>query len=107
MDKIERAMSMSGTPIEAPAALKPCELYRDHGTARPSVTQGHHIRPIYLQNRKYGRIQDPELMYLCGTCHDNVHAWLYWIMGERKKPDPEPPARAKRQAWQTYEWFQS
>lgn len=85
-------------PRTAPAALHPCELYLDHGSAKPSITQGHHVKPVYLQNRKYGRIVDSTLMYLCGTCHDNVHAWLYHLMGERRMPDPVPPPRAQAQA---------
>lgn len=91
--------------MAAPASLWPCAMYRDHGSAAPSVTQGHHVRPVYLQNRKYGRIQDNTLLYLCGTCHDNTHAWLYWLMRERTKPNPEPPARAKALAQGAYDWY--
>lgn len=92
-------------PITAPAAEKPCELYLDHGSSNPVITQGHHIFPVYLQNRKYGKIVIPDLMYLCGTCHDSVHAWLYWIMGERKKPSVPVPPRAEALAWRAYQWF--
>lgn len=92
-------------PTTAPAAEKPCEMYLDHGSARPSVTQGHHVFPVYLQNRKYGRIVHGELMFLCGTCHDNLHAWLYWLMGERKIPNPEPPRRAKAHAARVVDWY--
>ena len=90
----------------APAAEKPCELYA-HGTggSQPSVTQGHHVFPVYLQNRKYGQIQDGTLIYLCGTCHDNTHAWLYWLMGERREPLPTPPPRARALAQRAYDWF--
>ena len=91
--------------LTAPAADKPCSIYIDHGSARPAVTQGHHVKPVYLQNRKYGRIVDPTLMYLCGTCHDNVHAWIYWLMGERTKPNPEPPLRAQRLAAWVVDWY--
>lgn len=97
--------AMTTLPLTAPAALKPCELYLDHGSSRPSMTQGHHVLPVYLQNRVYGRIQDPALMYLCGTCHDNTHAWLYWLMGDRSKPNPEPPARSKALAQRAYDWY--
>ena len=41
---------------EARAADRPCELYRYHAPV-PSRTQGHHRRPVYLQNRVYGRIR--------------------------------------------------
>lgn len=89
----------------APAADKPCELYRDHGSAVPSVTQGHHVFPVYLQNRVDGRIMDPTLAWLCGTDHDSVHAWLYYLMGERRRPDPDPPPRAKALAQRAYDWY--
>lgn len=92
-------------PITASATDKPCELYLDHGSARPVITQGHHIKPVYLQNRKYGKIVSNELMYLCGNCHDSIHAWLYWIMGERKMPTAPVPIRAKNKAQQAYDWF--
>lgn len=82
-------------------------MYRDHGSARPSRTQGHHRRPVYLQNRKYGRIVHPELIWLCGTCHDNVHDWLSWLLGEARQSDPIPPPRAIREAEETYEWYMS
>lgn len=94
-----------GDPYTAQAALKPCELYKDHGSATPVITQGHHIYPIYLQNRKFGRIVHPDLMWLCGTCHDNIHAWLYWIMGERKQPLTTVPPRARAQAEFVLNWF--
>ena len=93
--------SLSG----ASAAVRPCEMYRDHGSATPSVTQGHHVYPVYLQNRKFGEIRIATMVWLCGTCHDNVHAWLYWLMGERSKPNPQPPARAKAQAQIALDWF--
>lgn len=89
----------------APAADKPCELYADHGSALPAVTQGHHIYPVYLQNRKYGGIRHGDLIWLCGTCHDNTHAWLYHLMGERRLPNPEPPRRSKALAQRAYDWY--
>lgn len=89
----------------ASAVEKPCELYAHGGGSRPSVTEGHHIFPVYLQNRKYGRIRRPDLIFLCGTCHDNVHAWLYHLMGDRREPNPAPPPRAQRLAERAFEWF--
>ncbi len=59
-------------PREARAADRPCELVRYH-QPRPSRTQGHHRHPVYLQNRVWGRIRDNELLWVCGTCHDNIH----------------------------------
>lgn len=82
-------------PALASAATRPCALYLDHGSAVPSVTQAHHVFPVYLQHRLWGEVRDRTLLHLCGTCHDNVHAWLYWITGERAHPLPTPPARAR------------
>ena len=91
-------------PRTARAADKPCELYKTHA---PKVvrTQGHHLKPVYLQNRVYGRIQDPWLMWLCGGCHDSVHEWLSWLLGEARKPSPEPGRYAKALAQCAYDWF--
>lgn len=97
--------SLEGLPITASAAERPCEMYLDHGSARPAVTQWHHLFPIYLQNRVYGHIELPDLAFLCGTCHDNTHAWLYWLLGERREPTPHPPARAKALAMKAYDWY--
>lgn len=91
----------------AQAALHPCEMYVDHGSARPCLTQGHHLKPVFLQNRVYGRLVDGTLMWLCGTCHDNLHAWLYFLLGERREPTPHPPARAKAAAQKVFDWFEA
>lgn len=93
-------------PRTARAADKPCELYSYHA---PAVvrTQGHHMHPVYLQNRLYGRIQDPELKWLCGSCHDAVHEWIGWLLGETRRPVPEPGRLAKAEAQRTVDWYQS
>lgn len=93
-----------GAPLSAPAAEKPCQLHRYH---RPRVvrTQGHHRHPVYLQNRVYGRIRDPELLWVCGTCHDSIHEWLSWLLGEARKPNPEPGTRAKDEATASALWY--
>lgn len=91
-------------PITAQAAEKPCEMYRYH-RPRPTRTQGHHRHPVYLQNRVYGKIQDSELLWVCGSCHDSIHDWLYWLMGERRKPHPDPGWRIKAEAERSYDWF--
>lgn len=103
-DEILR-LALAGSPLFASAAERPCEMYVDHGSAKPAVTQGHHVYPVYLQNRKYGKIVDGTLRFLCGTCHDSTHAWLYWIMGERKEPNPHPPPRAKALAQHALDWY--
>lgn len=90
----------------ARAADKPCALYRYHA---PQVvrTQGHHTRPVYLQNRVYGRIQDPDLMWLCGSCHDAVHEGISWMLGEARKPEPMPGRLALAEARRTVAWYQA
>lgn len=93
-------------PITAQASLKPCQLHKYHWP-RPTRTQGHHRHPIYLQNRVYGKIQDAALLFLCGTCHDSVHDWLSFLLGESRKPDPEPGRRAKAEAHYAYDWYKS
>lgn len=98
-------MSLVVEHAKAPAAERPCEMYRDHGSAVPCMTQGHHWYPVFLQNRVYGQIQDSTLAWLCGTCHDNIHAWLYFLLGERREPAPHPPPRAKAWAQQVFDWY--
>ncbi len=90
----------------ASAGRRPCEAYVDHGSSPPVRTQGHHLHPVFLQNRVYGRIRDPQLIWLCGTCHDSIHAWLDWLLGEAYQP-PTPPRRLKRIAEETFAWYQS
>ena len=88
----------------AQATAHPCELHDYHAPA-PVVTEGHHWKPVYLQNRLYGRIVDSTLTWLCSNCHEAVHAWLYYLMGERRRPNPDPGRKAKAEAQRTYEWF--
>ncbi len=84
-------------------AEKPCVLHKYHAP-EPVMTEGHHIHPVFLQNRLYGKIQDNILKYLCSNCHDAVHAWLYWLLGERREP-PKVGRFAKEEAQRTYDWF--
>lgn len=83
---------------DAKAADRPCELYAHTSSPIPTRTQGHHRDPVYLQNRAYGRIVNGTLMWLCGLCHDSVHDWISWTLGEARKPEPEPGWKAKREA---------
>lgn len=91
----------------AQASEKPCQLYAHTGTPRPSRTQGHHRHPIYLQNRVYGRIRDPELLFLCGLCHDSVHDVISWMLGEARQPNPMPGRKAVDEARRTVAWYRS
>lgn len=95
---------VTGAPREAKSADQPCQLHRYH-SPRPSRTQGHHRHPVYLQNRVYGNIRDPELLWVCGTCHDNIHEWLSYLLGEARKPEPMPGRKARAEAQRSFEWY--
>lgn len=92
-------------PTTAQAADKPCELYVHKIAPRPSRTQGHHRHPVYLQNRVYGKTQDTELMYLCGLCHDSVHDWVSYLLGEAREPNPNPGFKHKAEARRVVGWY--
>lgn len=96
-------------PRTAPASLHPCEFYSvsGHGSARPSRTQGHHRRPVYLQMRLWGEVRIHDLKWACGTDHDSTHAWIDWLLGEARKPDPEPPPRCKAEAQAVVDWYRA
>lgn len=96
---------MATEPRTAPAADRPCQLYAHTDPPIPARTQGHHRHPVYLQNRVYGQIRDPELMWLCGTCHDNVHEVIGWLLGETRKPSPMPGRKAFTEARRTVDWY--
>lgn len=91
-------------PRTARAVDHGCELYKVH-VPKPVRTEGHHRHPVYLQNQVYGRIQDPELLWVCGNCHDAIHEWLSWLLGDARKPEPEPGRKAKAEAQRSYDWF--
>lgn len=91
----------------ATAASRPCQLYVHAGTPRPTRTQGHHRYPVYLQNRIYGEILLPELLWLCGLCHDSVHDVIGWLLGESRQPDPMPGYAVLREAKRTVAWYRS
>lgn len=93
-------------PATATASSRPCELYRYHAPA-PVRTQGHHRHPVYLQNRLFGRIVDNELLWVCGTCHDSVHEWVAYLLGEARRPSPEPGRLAKAEAERTVDWYRA
>lgn len=82
----------------ATAASHPCQLYAHHAAPRPTRTQGHHRFPEYLQRRVWGETRDGRLLWLCGLCHDSVHDWISWTLGDARKPDPEPGTAVRREA---------
>lgn len=97
-------------PKTAKAADHPCELYTHDGYPRPTRTQYHHRHPVYLQNRVYGQIRDqdrPDMLWLCGLCHDSVHDWVSYLLGEAREPYPHPGRKAKQEAERTVAWYRS
>lgn len=81
-------------------------MYKDHGSIAPSLTHRHHVKPEFLQRRLYdGKEPHQEITYLCGACHDNLHNWLYFLLGEWREPDPHPPYRARQWAQVAYDWY--
>lgn len=82
---------------------RPCSLVGYHAPT-PVMTEYHHRKPVFLQNRLYGQIRYPADMWLCSNCHDAVHAWLYWLLGMRQRPTFIGRA-AKAEAEQTYAWY--
>lgn len=89
----------------APATMHPCQLYRTHAP-RPTRTQWHHRFPEYLQRRVWGetRVQaspqdsHPDMLWLCGTCHDSVHDWISYLVDGWRRPDPPPGTTVRREA---------
>ncbi len=84
---------------------QPCMLVTYHAP-RPVMTEFHHSKPVFLQNRLYGQIVYGGDVYYCSNCHDSVHAWLYWLLGERRKP-PYMGWAAMESAQSTFEWYSS
>lgn len=94
----------STQPRVATAATRPCQLHRYHWP-KPSRTHGHHRKPMYLQKEVWGEVRDHELLWSCGTDHDNVHEWIDWLLGRARRPDPEPGRTEKREAERTVAWY--
>lgn len=91
-------------PMKAQAAEHPCHLYAYHAPV-PVRTQAHHRKPQYLQLRLWGEVRYGADLFVCGTCHDSIHAWLDWLLGEAHKPDPEPGRIVKAEAQATHDWY--
>lgn len=62
---------------------------------------------MYLQNREYGEIRDPQLIWLCGLCHDSRHDWIGFLLGETREPSPHPGIKHKAEAQRTVDWYRS
>jgi hypothetical protein len=68
------------------------------------MLQFHHQKPVFLQNKLYGKIVYPPSLWVCANCHDSIHAWLYWLLGEHRRPAGIGRA-AKAEAQRTYDWY--
>lgn len=90
-------------PTTAYAPEQECELVEYHAPA-PVMVEHHHTRPVFLQNRLYGRIVHGADLWVCSNCHDAIHAWLYWLLGERRQP-PRIGRAAKAEAQRTFDWY--
>jgi hypothetical protein len=82
---------------------RPCQLNRYHAP-EPVMTEFHHRRPVFLQNRLYGRVRYGPDLWVCSNCHDSIHAWLYWLLGEHRRP-PYIGRNAKAEAQRTFNWY--
>jgi hypothetical protein len=97
------------TPPTVPAqrtAFAPeqvCELVSYHAPA-PVMVEYHHQKPVALQNELYGEIVYGPSLWVCGNCHDAIHAWLYWLLGEHRQP-PRIGRAAKAEAEAAYAWY--
>lgn len=80
-----------------------CELVGYHAPA-VVITEYHHQKPVFLQNRVYGHVKYGPSLWVCSNCHEAIHAWLYWLLGERKKPVNVGRA-AKAEAERTHAWY--
>lgn len=95
-----------GGVLTATARDHPCELYVYHWP-RPIRTQFHHSKPVYLQNRLFGRILYGPDFWVCGTCHDSLHETIDWLLSEGRKPNPMPGRKVLRKAGETVDWYQA
>src|SRR5690348_2139849 len=98
-------MIVPSSPYSAFFEVQTCELLKYHGP-RPVMTQHHHQKPIFLQNRLYGKIVYGPSLWVCSNCHDSIHAWLYYLLGEHQKP-PYIGRAAKEEAERTMAWYLS
>lgn len=90
-------------PASAFFPEQPCQLVKAH-SPRPVMTEHHHTKPEYLQNRLWGEVRFGPDLWVCANCHDAIHAWLYWLLGEHRRPLNIGYA-ARAQAERTYQWY--
>lgn len=90
-------------PRQAFAADQHCELVTYHAPA-PVIVEHHHQKPEFLQRRIYGKTIYGPSLWVCGNCHDAIHAWLYWLLRERAEP-PQIGYAARKEAERTHSWY--
>jgi hypothetical protein len=41
------------------------------------------------------------MLWVCGLCHDGIHEWIGYLLGESRKPNPYAPQSlfAQEAAW--------
>ena len=83
----------------------PCTLVAYHAPT-PVMTEYHHTRPVFLQDRLYGRIVYGPDKWVCSNCHDAIHAWLYHLLGMWERPTYMGRA-ARLEAERTFEWYRA
>ena len=86
---------------------KPCEIYSHRCAPYPSRTQGHHLYPVYLQKRLWGEVRLHDRVWACGLCHDSIHDWIDWQLGEARQPLPHPGRNHRRYAEMALEWYRA
>lgn len=89
----------------ASADKKPCVMHKYH-FPKPIRTNGHHRYPMYLQDELWGEVRLKDIIYLCGTCHDSIHAWADWLLGRAYQP-PAPGRKIKTEAQMIVDWYKS
>jgi hypothetical protein len=82
---------------------QPCQLVEVH-RPRPVTSEHHHTKPEFLQQRLWGEVRFGPDLWVCPNCHDAIHAWLYWLLGEHRQP-PYIGLAAKHEAERTYQWY--
>lgn len=104
-------LTFVATAIRTPAPARAfwgdqtCELVTYHAP-EPVMVEYHHQKPVFLQNTLYGKVIYGPSLWVCSNCHDAVHAWLYYLLGEHRAPARIGYA-ARREAERTFAWFNS
>lgn len=99
------AMQTDGQTRKAQFTEQPCALVNYHAPT-PVITEYHHQRPVFLQDRLYGQIVYGPSLWVCANCHEAIHAWLYFRLGEHREPTYIGRA-AKAEAERAYMWYLS